>query len=213
MAYDAKKRAEELNSGQAEDKQDNKKPAVPPKEEMVTMSRAELNDLLNEVKSDFAEQIKNAEDRMEKLRLSYERDDAVHRIKNKGEFADPALKIQQLGPLGPIDHQQRAIKAAGVEDQLKGKAARFVNTNAELSSLRRSQGYEPVLDKKGNEVRYMDGVLMAMPQSRYDEEIAKPAKVRKQIHKAAIGQDFKETAAKNNVEVFGDGIQYDGGNG
>lgn len=208
MAYDAKKRAEEINSGQEENK-----PTVPPKEEMVTMSKEELKQLLGEVKKDFAEQIKNTEDRMERMKLSYERDDAVHQIKNKGEFADPNLKIQQLGPLGPIDHQQRAIKAAGVEDKLKGKAARFVNTNAELSSLRRSQGYEPVLDKKGNEVRYMDGVLMAMPQDRYDEEIVKPTKIRRDIHKAAIGQDFKETAAKHNVDVFGDGIQYDGGNG
>jgi hypothetical protein len=210
MAYDAKKRAEEINGGAVETEKVSK---VPPKEEMVTMSKSELKDLMGEIKSDFAEQIKNAEDRYEKLKLTYERDDAIHQVKNKGEFADTSVKIRQLGPLGPIDHQQRAIQTAGVDDKLKGKAARFVNTNAELTSLRRSQGYEPVLDKKGNEVRYMDGVLMAMPQDRYDKEIIEPTRIRKEIHKAAIGQDFKETAAKNRVETFGDGIQYDGGNG
>lgn len=201
MAYDAKKRAEEINSG-----------GVPSKEEMVTMSKAELDTVLQKVKDEFAEKLDKANDQIEKLKLSYEKDSTVKHIKNRGQYADDSITINQLGPLGPKDHQALSIKNAGVEEKLKGKVGRFVNNNPELRSLRRSQGYEPVRDKEGNEVRYMDGVLMAMPKDRYKQEVAEPAKVRKDIHKRAIRGRFEEVAAKHNVEVFGDGIQYDGGN-
>lgn len=208
---DPKERAKALNSGVSNPQKQNNTVDVPKKEEMVTMSKADLEKLLSDVRSDFEKRIAESDDRIEKLKLKYEKESAEKHIRTKGEYADKDLKIRQVGPLGPIDHQARSIDVAGVRDKLKGKRARFVSTNAELRSLRRSQGYEPVLDKEGNEVRYMDGTLMAMPADRYENEIAEPARVRKELHKRAITNRFREDAAAAGVEVIGDGIKYDGG--
>ena len=196
----AVERAKKLNSGKEVDK-----------EELVTMSKDELKQLMTDTMEEYKKEIESAKDEIERLKKTYERDEDIRYLKNRGQFADENLEVRQLGPLGPIDHQQVAIDNAGVRDKLKGKKARFVSTNSELNSLRRAQGYEPVLDKDGNEVRYMDGVLMAMPEKRWEEEIAKPTKVRRDIHRRAIRENFEETGRKHGVETYGEGIQFDEG--
>lgn len=187
------------------------KDTVPPKEELVSMTKDEMDILVKNIEEKYAKKFEEAMDSVERLRTSLEKDSELQYVKNRGQFADSDIEIRQLGPLGPVDHQMGVIKSSGVEDKLKGKQARFVNNNPELRALRRHQGYEPVLDKDGNEVRYMDGTLMAMPEERYKETIVKPRTQRKALHKRSLRTRFDETARKAGIETFGDGIQYDRG--
>lgn len=192
--------AKRLNTGKEVDK-----------EELVTMSREELKSLMTETMEEYKNKIEAAEGEIERLKATYERDEDIKYLRNRGQFADKDIEIKQRGPLGPIDHQQVAIKNADVEKKLKGKRARFVSTNSELHSLRRAQGYEPVLDKEGNEVRYMDGVLMAMPEERYKKEILEPNRARRELHRRAIRENYEEAGRRRGVETFGEGIQFDEG--
>lgn len=184
---------------------------VPDKEEMVNMSKDQLEELKKEIRSEYEKKFEELEDRYDKLRLAMERDDALKKVSAKGEFADPKLVIRQDRPLGPIDHQEAAIENSGVRDQLKGKVPRFVSTNPELRSLRSAQGYRTVKDKNGDEVRYMDGVLMAMPAEQYEETIKAPKKARKQLYRDSIRQRFEEKAEQFGVSVEGDGVKIDKG--
>lgn len=185
--------------------------SVPEKDKLVTMTKEELEDLVNDITKEFREELEKTSNRTEALQIALEKDSAIAKVNAKGQYADRDLSITQLGPLGPIDHQKAAIVNAGVDDQLKDKAYRFVSTNPELRALRRSQGYEPILDSRGNEVRYMDGTLMAMSKAKHQELVRKPVETRKAIHRAAIKQEFENKAIRAGVVPTGEGIVLDKG--
>lgn len=210
MSDDKDIMAEFRNVGGAEEK-----PSVPEKEEIVKMTKEELEKLIQGVKDSFAEQIKEATG-PDKLRAVLEQNSMINEIKNAGEdrvggkvkvLRNPAT----LANLKPLDRQQALAREHA--EQLKGKVPRFVNNDADLRAMRRYQGYEPVLDSDGNEVRYVDGVLMAMPEKRYTEEIEGPRRARKALAEESRKSEFQERlqGVSDSVEVFGSGITYDDG--
>lgn len=188
---------------------------IPPKEEIVSMTKGELEELLDKVREDFGKQIKEATG-PDKLRAVLERESAIDEIRNSGEermagrvkvLRNPATYAN----LKPLDRQQMIAKEHA--EKLKGKVPRFVNNDADLRAMRRYQGYEPILDDEGNEVRYVDGVLMAMPEKRYNEEILEPRRARKALAEADRASDFQNRVKglSDGVEVIGSGISYDDG--
>lgn len=183
---------------------------VPDKEDMLMMSVEQLNEIKQQIAAETAKMLAESPDMIEKLRLTLERDSAIKKVDARGQFADPALKIIQSGSLAPLDHQEAVAKPHKTDPS---KVYRFINkTNEALHELRRHQGYEPVKDEDGNEVRYMDGVLAAMPKERYDQEIRAQTEARKLLKKTSArkaAEEFKEMANRQGSGSIGHGVKVD----
>jgi hypothetical protein len=177
---------------------------VPPKEELVSMTDEQLEALKKTIVEETAAKLMMDPDYRDKLRLQLERDSAIRRVEHRDQFADPALKVMQSGSLGPIDHQEAVAKPYKTDPS---KTYRFINKDNEaLYQLRRYQGYEPIKDDSGNEVRYMDGVLAQMPKAQYDETIGAQTKARKMLKKQAAAdakENFKEMGRRLGIETEG----------
>lgn len=181
-----------------------------PGDKLVSLDPETLKQIVDVVASKFEGQLKEANDRIEELRITLEKKDAEKHLRAKGQFADGRVKM--VGPRVPKvpDHQKALVELAAKENDLKGKHLRFVNNDPNIRSLRRAQGYEPVRFKDGGEVRYMDGVLMSMPRARYLEDIDKPKKERMEFNRASIKTQFQERLRGYGIEAEGD-ITYDSG--
>lgn len=185
---------------------------LPPKDELVTLSREELKNIIQDTIEETNRALREAPYE-EKLALVLDRDEKVRYLESQGEthIEKHSVKVKQSRPMGPIDQHgrmERTAKEAGAIP--KGSRTRWVNTsNSELNSLRRSQGYKPVL-VEDHEVRYADSVLMAMPAKQYEEEVQKPKQERREnYNRLRGGEAFKAAADTSGVETFGEGIQYD----
>lgn len=174
-------------------------------QDVIKMSKKELDGVIQGIVKRYDEQLAAAMDMNEKLKLTLAMQSEKLEAVGKMTASRAKLKVLNVDH-GPPDHQQSLVKLH--EDKLKGKAHRFVNTRADLRSLRRAQGYDPVLDGEGNEVRYMDGVLMTMSQEKFDRTIKAPKDARKAFRREGIVERFKETGQKHGVETYGD-ITYD----
>lgn len=175
---------------------------IPSESTLKGMSNEEIEALKDSIRAEFSAEIKDTNDRFEALKKSFEMQETLLHVDRKGAKNETAekIKIRQRGPLGPIDHHGRL--AEKYKEQLKGKKARFVTTADEtLESLRRGQGYEPIRDEDGNEVRYMDGTLMAMPMRRFEEEVQQPKREKREIHRSQIMKRFKEIGDSEGVET------------
>lgn len=183
---------------------------VPPKEKLITMTEEQLADLRKSILEETSEILKEMSDERDRLRAQLERDSALKQVENKGQFADPSLRVIRNGTLSPVDHQS-AVAAPYINDP--SMKYRFINrTNEALYALRRHQGYEPILDEDGNEVRYMDGLLTKMPMRKYEETILAERNARKLLKKQAAknaSENFVEIARREGVEVTGDGLKVD----
>ena len=183
---------------------------VPPKEKLITMTEEQLAELRKSIVKETAEILKQEDDKRERLRVQLERDSALKKVDNKGQFADPAMRVIRSGTLSPVDHQSAVAAPYTTESSMK---YRFINrTNEALYALRRHQGYEPILDESGNEVRYMDGLLTKMPMRKYEETILAETRARKMLKKQAAhnaAENFAEMARREGVEVTGDGLKVD----
>jgi len=175
---------------------------VPPKEELLTMTKEQLDGLKEVIISETAAKMMMDPDFRDKLRLQLERDSAIRIVENQGQFADPALRVVKSGSLGPVDHQE-AVAAPHKTDP--SMTYRFINKDNEaLYQLRRYQGYEPIRDEKGNEVRYMDGVLAKMPKRKYDDTIGAEREARKMLKKQGAkntADNFIEMGRRQGVKV------------
>lgn len=184
---------------------------VPPKEQLIQMTPEQLKELREQIVKETTEKMMES-DYVDRMRASLERDSALRKVDNQGQFADPALKVIRSGSLAPIDHQEAVVAPHKTDSS---KKYRVVNkANEELYQLRRYQGYEPVRDEDGNEVRYMDGVLAAMPKARYEETIEAQTNARKMLKKQAAKaqtEKFIEMGRRSGLEVTGSGIQVDVG--
>lgn len=182
----------------------------PDKEEVVTMTKSELEELKESIRESMRDEIREATG-PDKLKKILEQNSVIKDLTDSGEERiGGRVQVNSnptLANMKPIDMQARIAKEYA--DQLKGKVPRFVSTNAELRSLRRFQGYEPVRDAEGNEVRYVDGVLMGIPAERYAEEIEKPRQQRKAMAKPDRTEQFFEKVREAGLEPYGDGITYD----
>lgn len=178
----------------------------PPREELVTMSKEQLDKLIEDIRAEASAKIEEAVSQVDKLKVKYEQQEAESYVKRQGA---ESIEVRPNRDFGPPDRLDLIANEHG--GKLKGKASRFVTDRPEIRSLRRSQGYEPVRDEDGAEVRYMDSVLMAMPERKYREEIAKPIADRRQINRRAVVDRFKGSAERSGVKVEGDGIKYDTG--
>lgn len=184
--------------------------SVPDKEQLVTMTVEELTALKDRIMAETATALAGDVKFMDKLRLQLERDSAIRTVDNQGQFADPALKIIQEGPLGPMDHQEAAIAPFKTD---KSMNYRVINHRDEtLNALRRYQGWNPVRDADGNVVRFMDGTLAEMKTAKYDDTIG--ARVRaNRILRGSLGsnevENFKEKAAQEGLSTFGAGLKVD----
>lgn len=159
---------------------------------------------IKEIEDRYEKKFAELEDRFDKLKAKYEKQDEIAKL---DQTKTPNIKVMQNRPLGPIDHQASLVEK--YKDKLKGKHFRFVNNHESVLSVRAAQGYEKIHDEKSGEVRYMDGVLMAMPERRYEETIKANTKDRRARHRGAILNDFKEQGRDLGVETYGRGIDYD----
>lgn len=160
---------------------------------------------LKEIEDRYEKKFAELEDRFDKLKAHYEKRDEIAKL---DQTSTPNVKVFQNRPLGPVDHQSNLVKKHA--DKLKGKAFRFVNTHESVMSLRAAQGYEKVKDEKSNEVRYMDGVLMAMPERQYEETVKSVTTDRRARHQGAILNSFHEQGKEFGIQTYGRGIDYDG---
>jgi len=171
--------------------------------DLVVTSRADLEAIIKDIVKAYDVKIQAADNKIDQLALTIEMQE------KKAEVVSPKRSSIKVTPrsLNVPDHQSILVDAN--KDKLKGKIGRFVNNRPDMRSLRRFQGYDPIIGDDGKEVRYMDGVLMGISKERHKEEIQKPREERKQFRAESIGAKFKEDAAKAGVEVIGDGITYD----
>lgn len=186
--------------------------SLPPKEELVTMTRSQLDEIVNKVRDETNKRIEEAENRMEALRRTYEQKEQLSYLERRGqESTRDRIEVNQTGPLNPPDHMGRLEREARRDGNLNNnQQSRWVNSdNKELHSLRRAQGYKPVKDGDGNEVRFMDTTLMAMPKQEYEENVKRPSEERKAHHRRASAQhQFEQAAESEGIRTEGS-ISYD----
>ncbi len=156
--------------------------------------------------ADLKSKLKDSETYNDKLKISLELQDAKQ-AKNR----IPDLPIISTGPsfnpMNILDKTAEPYLKTGSDQQF-----RYISTNPNLYALRRSQGYEPVKDAKGDEVRHMDAVLAKMPKARFEKEVVEPRKNIREMKKAAIDQRFHDVGAELGVTTFEGKIKYDGDN-
>lgn len=166
-------------------------------------------ELVKEIDEKWEKRFKELEEstasRIDKLKAHYEKRDEMAKLDQSP--TKPNIKVYQNRPMGPIDHM--GTLAEKHKDKLKGKHIRFVNKHETVMPVRAAQGYEKVKDENGNEVRYMDEVLMAMPERKYQETVKAEVEDRKARHRGAIQETFHEAGKEYGVETFGTGIDYD----
>lgn len=183
---------------------------VPDKEELVTMSASALIELKDKIVAETTMMIMESEDFREKLRLQLEQASALRTVDKQGQFSDPGVKMVQSGSLSPIDHQEAVVGPHKTDKSMK---YRVINNHDDtLNSLRRYQGWIPVLDVDGHEVRFMDGTLAKMPKEKYDETIGARVTANKLLRgqaQATRAKEFAEQGAKDGLSTFGDGLKLD----
>lgn len=184
---------------------------LPPKEELVTMTKEQITALIHETIALASKELDEVKQH-EKLAVILDRDEKVRYIKTEGEShqrKDVDVKVTRS--YGPIDQHGKLSKLAKDAGAIgTGQRPRWVNVgNKELHSLRRAQGYKPVL-VEGNEVRYADSTLMAMPEEQYQTEVQSITNDRRETyHGVRSGDAFKAAGESSGIKTFGPGIQYD----
>lgn len=199
-------------SEQAEAVVDSVESLVPEKDALITMSPDQLQTLVAKVQAETAALMADSPDFINKVRLQLEQNSALRTIENQGQFADPGVKVMQSGPLGPIDHQEAVIRPHMTDPSMK---YRVINHRDEtLYAIRRYQGYEPVRDAEGHEVRFMDGQLAQMPKDHYNETIGARVVANKALRRGAglaESERFKDEARSKGFKTFGEGLKIDVG--
>jgi hypothetical protein len=156
--------------------------------------------------AELRQQLKEAETQNDKLKISLELQEAEY----KSKMTSKPSGIKYGPSFNPASFLDQAAEQY-VKDAPDQKF-RFIGTHPTVYALRRSQGYEPVLNGKGEEVRYMDAVLAKMPMSRFDSEVKKPREEIRTMKKAAINQRFHDTGTDLGIPTFQGTIKYDGEN-
>ena len=166
--------------------------------EVKATSTNEYEQVIEELKNKLNE----AETSNERLRISLELQE------KKAEAKDPS-KPSGI-EYGPSFNPANVLDKVGVPYAKKepDKQFRYISTHPTVYALRRGQGYEPVLDEKGVEVRQGDTVLAKMPKERFNEEIVMPRKETKVLRKEAIETRFHEQGKDLGIKTFGQ-IIYD----
>jgi hypothetical protein len=167
---------------------------------LIQLTKEQLEAVVRGITKEYDEKLARAEDRVEALRLKLEKDEAVARAKRGG--IRPGIRVvSRPDPMECVFGPHKTDKSAHY---------RGCNWHrAEIRALRRAQGWEPVLDENGNEVRYADTVLAKMPEDKYREEIQRPKDERKASARGAAIEQFRTEAEKYGVQVDGTGITYD----
>lgn len=180
--------------------------------DVVSMTVEQFEQLKNAIRDEYQKKIDKLEDRFDKLVMRIEQKGAEQDLNYLRSDPRGGPKIV-VGPVmhGPPDHQKAVLEQAIKEGLVDPKmdATRFVNNHPDMRSLRRSEGYEPVILKDGSEARYMDGVLMKMPRARRVETHDKPVAARRAHRRSAIKAEFEQAADRLGFKTFGDGIRYD----
>jgi hypothetical protein len=92
-----------------------------------------------------------------------------------------------------------------------GQKLRYGNTRPDAMARRRSQGYEPVLDESGNQIRVGDMVLLKISKEKHEKVIAEPLRARREARRSIVrnlAESFHETGRRLGVKTSGD-ITYD----
>ncbi len=180
------------------------------KAELVQMSVADFKAMLSEVVKTFNEEIGEMRTQQDKLVATLERESTVQNIKS-ARTGGPAVQVIGVNytPKTATDIIEEKYK-----DKIDGtERKRWVNTRETLRSLRRAQGWTPILDEKGDEVRVGDTSLMKMSEERYQREVRGPQNAqrddRRRATKESVDSDLRETAKRAGAQVVGPGIVYD----
>lgn len=162
-----------------------------------------------QVIAELREQLKNAETSNERLKVSLELQEAKYKADRIDKGTNEPSGIEYGPSFNPVNMLDKVAEPFTKED--RNSKYRFISTHPTLYALRRSQGYEPVLDSKGAEVRQADTVLAKMPKTRFEAEVVAPRKETAALRKDAIEQRFHEQGKDLGVKTFGH-IKYDGVN-
>ena len=203
-------RLKDLQS-RTEVKADDVRDALPEKE-LIALSEDALKKIVEGVSQKFVSQIEDANGRIDELRMQLERKDAERHVKARGRFADDRVKVTVPRRFTPPDHMSSLVDTAKKQhDGLSGMHLRFCNNTSNIRSLRRAQGWVPVIDKgTKEEFRYMDEVLMTMPERKFTEEIQAAVEDRKAFNRQSVAEQFHDTVRGMGVEPEGT-IEYDSG--
>jgi hypothetical protein len=178
------------------------------KDETLSMSKSDLKELLGDINKEYQAKLESATNEIERLKATLEMQDRQRNAIKKNDRPEGLPKVQVLGSFAPIDHQ--GMLAKPFIEKNKDRYYRFINSRPDAASLRKAQGFEPVLDQKGGEVRYHDSILASMPRRAFEETIVKPVQQLREHKRNAIQHQFESEAEKAHVEVFGK-VTYDKG--
>ena len=178
------------------------------KDSVAEFTGDEVNQIVKSISEEFNKKYAALDDRLEKLRLTMEKDTIIRDVKTAAVAGSlKPVGARSLNPRSPMD---KIAEEYRTRMKIPGNVRlRFVNKHSTLRPLRRSQGYEPVLDEKGAEVQHVDVVLMKIPQEKYREEVSEPRRERRAAIHGALEANFDDDARSHGLEPIGSGIAYD----
>lgn len=172
----------------------------------MKVSKADLKEALADLNKEYKAKLDKATDEVARLKATLEMQEAKSKLQKPDERPKDAPRVQVIGNFNPIDQHGKLAKP--YMDANPDKHYRFIRSKPDEVSLRRSQGFEPVMDKKGAEVRHYDTILASMPKTQFEETIAKPIKDLREFRRRSIGQRFHAEGEALGVQTFGD-VTYD----
>lgn len=199
------KEIEELDNDTDEEQEAIEKKVEGSRED-VLISKREVEDIVKGLVAHYEKRIAETDDRVKQMQLTLEMQEMKS---NVGKMKGSGIEVLAVFH-PPVDHQKLAADPHRERPDLQGHVLRFCNNKPDIRSLRRSQGWNPVLDADSNEVRYMDGVLMSMEKNKYQKTWLKPKKDKKTFreHAREISERFHNRGKELGVETYGD-ITYD----
>jgi len=167
--------------------------------DMETPKKAKKDELLAELSL----KLEKAESLNQRLEAQLEHFDKKALIDHPEKAVPTRIQVLSFGPKDRL-----SIMSAEYMKQNPDRHYRFINTHQTVYALRRAQGYEPVKDAKGEDVKYMDCVLASMPENRFQDEIVKPKEALSKHHHGDTLAAFKDTGTEEGIKTFGE-IKYD----
>lgn len=178
--------------------------------DQIMMSKADLKELVSDINKEYKDKLDSAATEIERLKLTLERQEKLNDLTaTKRDPNAPKIEVRHNpANFNPIDQHARLAKPYIQAN--KDKYYRYINSRSDQASSRRAQGFEPVKDAKGNEVRYHDSLLAEMPRRQFEEEIVKPVQDLRDHKRRSIKSDFEAVADREGIKTFGD-VTYDKG--
>lgn len=173
-----------------------------------TVSEARKEGLLQEIE-ELKAKLAEAETSNERLQLSLDLQEKTLDAKNPDRLIPREGKIEVGMSFNPDNIMDQV--AAPYKKADPGSQFRYISTHPTVYPLRRGQGYTPVKDSEGNEVKLTDAVLAKMPRRQYEQEILGPRNAKKGNRLQELAEHFHEEGSQYpGIKTTGT-IKYDDG--